>query len=290
MGVQRVTKMLEKINEKVEIYQLPRKRVANINEIIANEEEQNDEGLITLLEKAYNIISDVRKVIGSTLHQTESTTDDMQINKEYAIYNIPFWEAQSAKFRILFEEQKELQIKLENQSDTIKENENIKNEMEKSIKQKKEMIDILTQQNQKEKEKSTNLAIIQNKNSELFKKNKQFENELKTFSEKISQQNEEISAKSIAIEKYKKAISRIKDKESPLSSSSIQRQPSVTSSSAAEKSIKSNSTFVRHGTILIDSEIEYSSLLQQTVQSLRRKVTELMMTKKLTNCELNLKP
>merc|ERR1712130_704104 len=149
---------------------------------------------------------------------------------------------------------------------------------EKSIKQKKEMIDILTQQNQKEKEKSTNLAIIQNKNSELFKKNKQFENELKTFSEKISQQNEEISAKSIVIEKYKKAISRIKDKESPLSSSS------------AEKSIKSNSTFVRHGTILIDSEIEYSSLLQQTVQSLRRKVTELMMTKKLTNCELNLKP
>merc|ERR1712174_170696 len=35
---------------------------------------------------------------------------------------------------------------------------------------------------------------------------------------------------------------------------------------------------------------EYSSLLQQTVQSLRRKVTQLTMSKKLTNCELNLKP
>merc|ERR1712129_180815 len=40
----------------------------------------------------------------------------------------------------------------------------------------------------------------------------------------------------------------------------------------------------------VDHEVEYSSLLQQTVQSLRRKVTALTMSKKLTNCELNLKP
>merc|ERR1712154_742984 len=99
---------------------------------------------------AYNIISDVRKVIGSTLHQTESTTDDMA-TREYEAYNVPFWEAQSSKFRILFEQQKELQLKLENQSDTIKQNESNKTEMEKSLKQKKEMIEILTQQNIKEK-------------------------------------------------------------------------------------------------------------------------------------------
>merc|ERR1712173_161926 len=49
-------------------------------------------------------------------------------------------------------------------------------------------------------------------------------------------------------------------------------------------------TTIKHGTILVDHEVEYSSLLQQTVQSLRRKVTQLTMSKKLTNCELNLKP
>merc|ERR1711920_54630 len=88
-----------------------------------------------------------------------------------------------------------------------------------------------------------------------------------------------------------KAISRIKDKESPLSSSSIQRQASVASQMSSEKAIKGSAdSSVRHGTILVDHEVEYSSLLQQTVQSLRRKVTQLTMTKKLTNCELNLKP
>merc|ERR1712129_198709 len=53
---------------------------------------------------------------------------------------------------------------------------------------------------------------------------------------------------------------------------------------------KTTGMHIKHGTILVDHEVEYSSLLQQTVQSLRRKVTALTMSKKLTNCELNLKP
>merc|ERR1712129_586838 len=202
--VQRVSKMLEQITDKVDLLQLPKKRVANINAIIAQEEEQNKDGLISLLERAYNIISDVRKVIGSTLHQTELTTDDMAA-REYENYSVPFWEAQSAKFRILFEQEKEM-------------------------KQKIQMIDILREQNVKEKEKSTALATTQNENTKLTQKNDKFKQEILNFSSKISQQNEEIAAKSAAIEKYKKAIARFKEKESPLSSNShsmVNRRASV---------------------------------------------------------------
>merc|ERR1711879_1018854 len=46
----------------------------------------------------------------------------------------------------------------------------------------------------------------------------------------------------------------------------------------------------RYGTRMINTEVEYSDILERTVQTLRRKVTELTMTKKLTNCQLNLKP
>merc|ERR1740116_117819 len=44
------------------------------------------------------------------------------------------------------------------------------------------------------------------------------------------------------------------------------------------------------GTRLVDNDVEYSALLEQTVQSLRRKVTELTMSKKLADCTLSLKP
>merc|ERR1712130_949319 len=151
--VQRVTKMLEQINAKVDILQLPRKRVQNINAIIADEEEQNEEGLITLLEKAYNIISDVRKVIGSTLYTTEQTTDDMK-NYDYDSFNAPCWETKSAKFRILFEQQKENQDKMNSLQLNIKENENAVSSIKEELKNKQQTILILTEQNIKEKEKS----------------------------------------------------------------------------------------------------------------------------------------
>merc|ERR1712129_406448 len=100
---------------------------------------------------------------------------------------------------------------------------------------------------------------------------------------------------SAAIEKYKKAIARFKEKESPLSSNShsmVNRQASVVTASDKQimQGVNGNKTtsgmHIKHGTILVDHEVEYSSLLQQTVQSLRRKVTALTMSKKLTNCEL----
>merc|ERR1712039_128793 len=154
---------------------------------------------------------------------------------------------------------------------------------------------ILTEQNVKEKEKSTALAETQKENTELAKKNEKYKTDILGFTGKISQQNEEIAAKSAAIEKYKKAIARFKEKESPLSSSSINRQPSVAATNTmSEKAMKGANVgkgmTIKHGTILVDHEVEYSSLLQQTVQSLRRKVTQLTMSKKLTNCELNLNP
>merc|ERR1712176_229850 len=156
-----------------------------------------------------------------------------------------------------------------------------------------QMIDILREQNVKEKEKSTALAQTQNENTKLKEKNEKFKQEILNFSSKISQQNEEIAAKSAAIEKYKKAIARFKEKESPLSSNShsmVNRQASVVTASDKQMQGGKENKHIKHGTILVDHEVEYSSLLQQTVQSLRRKVTALTMSKKLTNCELNLKP
>merc|ERR1712154_488510 len=141
----------------------------------------------------------------------------------------------------------------------------------------------------KEKEKSINLAKVQKTNNELIEKNQSLEEKNISQKKTISSQKEEIANKSAAIEKYKKAISRIKEKESPLGNKQNamtlhERQKSTQNLSEPQ------SVNVRHGTLLVDNEVEYSSLLQQTIQSLRRKVTQLTISKKLTNCQLNLKP
>merc|ERR1712130_304633 len=104
-----------------------------------------------------------------------------------------------------------------------------------------------------EREKTVNLANIQKENNELTTKNKKLSTENKSFSTKISQQKEEIVNKSAAIEKYKKAIAR--RKESPLN---IATKPDSTTNNKASHG----------GTRFVDHEIEYSSLLQQTIQSL----------------------
>merc|ERR1712003_424821 len=111
--------------------------------------------------------------------------------------------------------------------------------------------------------------------------------ENKSFSTKISQQKEEIVNKSAAIEKYKKAIAR--RKESPLNIAT-KPDPTPTTNSGNTADSTTNNKASHGGTRFVDHEIEYSSLLQQTIQSLRRKVVQLTMTKKLTNCQLNLKP
>ena len=107
-AVHRVKAMLERLNDEVTPAQTPRARVDNINRIIEAEEEQHEEGLITLLERAYNEISDVRKIIGSALHTTERTTDDMPARSyeqfQAPAKSAPFWESKAARFRVLLEQ------------------------------------------------------------------------------------------------------------------------------------------------------------------------------------------
>eukprot|EP01084_Bolivina_argentea_P097462 175195_1 len=285
-SVQRVTQMLDKLTSKVKMIHLPKKRVELINSIIEEEEEWNEEGLISVLERAYSIMGDVRKIIGSTLHTTISTTDDMP-ERAYDKFDVPFWENKSASFRVLFEKQKESQDKIAEQQEIIKQNEVAVAQVEKELKMKNQTIHILTEQNVKEREKSTKLAQIQRANKELNRSNEKFKGDILGYTAKISSQNEEIAAKSTAIEKYKKAIARIKEKESPLGktqgSLSVDRQ-------ASTSNVNQDGGNSKSGTLLVDNEVEYSQLLEQTIQSLRRQVTELMMAKKVTNCELNLKP
>ena len=111
-AVQRVTEMLSNIKSEVDTSMTPKKRVEVLNRIIGSEEEHNDEGLIILLETAYNVISDVRKVIGSTLYTTEKTTDEMPVG-DYETFSRPFWEHKAGKFRGVFENQLLIQKKLE---------------------------------------------------------------------------------------------------------------------------------------------------------------------------------
>ena len=292
-AVQRVGKMLEAINEKVKVYQIPRKRVTNINKIIEEEEEQNEEGLITILEKAYDIVADVRKIIGSTLYTTEKTTDDMP-SQTYEEFKQPYWENNAAKFRVLFEKQRENQDKMERQAENIKVSNTKVAEVEKAMKEKEQVIVILKEQCVKEKEKSTNLAAIQKENTDLSAKNEKFKTQIMNMTQKISRQEEEIANKSASIEKYKKAIQRIKDKDNPIGAKPRDthdaNNKTLTNLPNGVMKGGAGGANVRHGTLLVDREVEYSSLLQQTIQSLRRRVTELTMNRKLENCALKLKP
>eukprot|EP01083_Nonionella_stella_P254112 873645_1 len=159
-------------------------------------------------------------------------------------------------------------------------------EIDKELKGKQQTILILTEQNIKEKDKSIRLADTEKKCNVLEKKNEKFKTDILNFTSKISVQNEEIAAKGDAIEKYKKAISRIKEKESPLGP----KQATTKDENKTNINNEINHTNARHGILLVDNEVEYSSLLQQTIQSLRRKITELTINKKVINCNINLKP
>merc|ERR1719192_827019 len=138
---------------------------------------------------------------------------------------------------------------------------------------------IVQKQMEKEREKSKDLSRIQQVNTKLTKENEAHSKTIKENTRVIEEQKEQLQVKSSAIEKYKKAIARIKEKESLMG-----KQVQSVQAMDADGSGGGNA---RYGTLLVNTEVEYSSLLEQTVQSLRRKVTELTMTKKVTNCTLN---
>merc|ERR1712087_232799 len=99
-----------------------------------------------------------------------------------------------------------------------------------------------------------------------------------------------INIQTTAIEKYKKAIARVKEKESMLGAKPQSASASADASKANASKDVLEAAVGFAGTRLVDNDVEYSALLEQTVQSLRRKVTELTMSRKLADCTLSLKP
>jgi len=280
-AVQRVTLMLSNIKSEVDTSMTARKRVDILNRIIGEEEEHNEEGLINLLENAYSLICDVRKVIGSTLYTTEKTTDEMP-PMDYDTFSRPYWECKAGRFRMIFEEQLETQRKLEKSQNAVVQAKGRLEAVRKEMGKRENELKIAQQQFLKEKEKSVDLSRTQQVNTQLTKENEEKGKTIEANTRTIEEQKEQLQVKSSAIEKYKKAIARIKEKESLMGKQ-------VQSVQSTEQTADAGGN-ARYGTLLVNTEVEYSSLLEQTVQSLRRKVTELTMTKRLTNCTLNLKP
>merc|ERR1712079_57106 len=136
-----------------------------------------------------------------------------------------------------------------------------------------------------EKDKSKELSATQQKNNELVEENKAYKKKIEDNTATIEQQKERLQKKSNAIDNYKKAIARIKEKDADRRGPQVQVINAGPGGGGGD--VGGNA---RYGTRLVNTEVEYASILEQTVQTLRRKVTELTMTKKLTNCTLNLKP
>jgi len=303
-AVQRVTGMLDQIRSKVNVLQVPQTRVANLNKIIEAEEEQNAEGLIKLLERAYNTVSDVRKIISSTLFTTLKSTDEMPQHLNYEKFTQPYWEHKAEQFRVLFERQKENQDRMNNLEASMKQSDNEHAQIEKELKSKNQTIAILQDQNVAEKEKSVNLAQTQNTNTELSSKNEKLRAEKLKMAQQIAELEDAVTSKSAHIERYKKAMSRMKEQQSPLNKTQLSvPQPENQKNGVGGSgggggggSHESQSTNIRRGgryyraRLVQDRDVEYSTLLQETIQTLRRKMTQLTIAKKLINCELNLKP
>jgi len=135
-----------------------------------------------------------------------------------------------------------------------------------------------------EKGKAKELSATQRENIQLAKDNESYKEKIKDNTDTILQQKEQLQRRANAIDQYKKAIARIKDKDAL-----VGKQVTVIATDGKGGGGDGGGN-ARYGTRLVNTEVEYSDLLEQTVQSLRRRVTELTMTKKLTNCQLNLKP
>merc|ERR1719295_391512 len=283
MARERVSKMVQAINNDVDIKMSPKQRVDVLNKIIGAEEEHNDEGLIMLLENAYKVVSDVRKVIGSTLYTTEQTTDEMP-QQDYETYDRPYWESKAAKFRQIFEDQLKTQKKLEKaQNDVIVVNARMK-DVQKSKESILTQVEIQKKQILQEKDKAKDLSSTQRENLQLAKDNETYKKKIEDNTQTIEQQQEQLQRRANAIDQYKKAIARMKKKDAL-----VGKQVQVINTDGKGGGGDGGGN-ARYGTRMINTEVEYSSILEQTVQTLRRKVTELTMTKKLTNCQLNLKP
>merc|ERR1719361_1621164 len=283
MARERVSKMVEAITNDVDTKMTPKQRVEVLNKIIGGEEEHNDEGLIMLLENAYKVVSDVRKVIGSTLYTTEQTTDEMP-QQDYESFDRPYWESKAAKFRKIFEDQLKTQKKLEKAQNDVVEVNSRMDEMQKEKQNLLSQVEVQKKQIIQEKGKAKELSATQRENIQLAKDNESYKKKIEYNTQTIETQKEQLQRRANAIDQYKNAIKRIKEKDAM-----VGKQVTVIATGGTGGGGDADGN-ARYGTRLVNTEVEYSDLLEQTVQSLRRRVTELTMTKKLTNCQLNLKP
>merc|ERR1712141_276358 len=240
-------------------------------------------GLIMLLENAYKVVSDVRKVIGSTLYTTEQTTDEMP-QQDYEQFDRPYWESKAAKFRKIFEDQLKTQKKLEKAQNDVVEVNSRMDEMQKEKQNLLSQVEVQKKQIIQEKGKAKELSATQRENIQLAKDNESYKKKIEDNTQTIETQKEQLQRRANAIDQYKNAIKRIKEKDAM-----VGKQVTVIATGGTGGGGDADGN-ARYGTRLVNTEVEYSDLLEQTVQSLRRRVTELTMTKKLTNCQLNLKP